>query len=135
MHPYCGTAAIYAKGKGAHGIHVTQGPRFVPGSTKVILKVLAAGINPVDYKIPEIKGYRGGAGLDVCGEVNKCTCHDFVVLIHHILAIITILRYVSKHGYRWSTPPLDVILKSEISSLVSPNLEVSPSIANANPGK
>jgi NADPH:quinone reductase-like Zn-dependent oxidoreductase len=74
MHPYCGTAAIYAKGKGAHGIHVTQGPRFVPGSTKVILKVLAAGINPVDYKIPEIKGYRGGAGLDVCGEV--CTRRD-----------------------------------------------------------
>jgi len=69
MHPFCGTAAVYAKGKGAHGIHVTQGPRFVPGSTKVILKVLAAGINPVDYKIPEIKGYRGGAGLDVCGEV------------------------------------------------------------------
>ena len=55
MPPFGGTAAMYAKGKGDHGIHVAdQGPRFVPGSTKLILKVLAAGINPVDYKLPEI---------------------------------------------------------------------------------
>ncbi|MGB1604244.1 MAG: alcohol dehydrogenase catalytic domain-containing protein, partial [Promethearchaeia archaeon] len=46
-------------------------PRASPGPGQVLLHVMAAGINPADYKIPR---FIGGTvvGLDVAGVVEEC---------------------------------------------------------------
>lgn len=65
------TSSVYARDKGANGIQVSQRPMFGTGNKMLIIKVLAAGINPVDYKLPSINPFMQGkgVGIDVCGEI------------------------------------------------------------------
>jgi NADPH:quinone reductase-like Zn-dependent oxidoreductase len=46
-------------------------PKAVPAAGQVLLHVMAAGINPADYKIPKIIGGKV-VGLDVAGTVEAC---------------------------------------------------------------
>lgn len=46
-------------------------PRASPGPGQVLLHVMAAGINPADYKIPRLIGGTI-VGLDVAGVVEEC---------------------------------------------------------------
>ena len=69
-----GKAFIYKAGEGSDFKWEEQHKFKQPGKNEVLLKVISAGLNPIDYKLPHIPfasfGIKGvPVGKDVCGEV------------------------------------------------------------------
>lgn len=71
------TAVVYAGSNKPLGMIIKKDVRVKPpGKRELLIKVLAASINPVDYKLPTIPVvglFQEGksVGMDVCGEVLK----------------------------------------------------------------
>jgi NADPH:quinone reductase-like Zn-dependent oxidoreductase len=69
-----GKAFIYRAGEGSDFKWDSKFKFKQPSKNEVLLKVISAGINPIDYKLPHIPfmgyGIKGSpVGKDVCGEV------------------------------------------------------------------